>query len=105
MKAYKSPEFTQHNQRVMKKTDVWCLGILILEMLTGREDWTSKVFDNCMKWAKNNEIEMIDLMDIGLRCCESDVSRRWDMRKVFEKIQGLRETENEEEFLSDSSEE
>nr|GEU82019.1 pollen receptor-like kinase 4 [Tanacetum cinerariifolium] len=34
-----------------------------------------------------------------------DVSRRWDMRNVFEKIQGLRETENEEEFLSDSSEE
>ncbi|GKB69275.1 pollen receptor-like kinase 4 [Tanacetum coccineum] len=48
----------------------------------GREEWTSKVFDNCMKWAKNNEIEMIDLMDIGLRCCESDVSRRWDMKKV-----------------------
>ncbi|GKF13724.1 pollen receptor-like kinase 4, partial [Tanacetum coccineum] len=103
MKAYKSPEFTQHNQRVTKKTDVWCLGILILEMLTGKfplnyleqdkgmkrtlwfdkgttgicdmselyrerrltQWWTSKVFDNCMKWAKNNEIEMIDLMDIG----------------------------------------
>nr|GEX50621.1 pollen receptor-like kinase 4 [Tanacetum cinerariifolium] len=64
-----------------------------------------KVFDNCMKWAKNNEIKMIDLMDIGLRCCESDVSRRWDMRKVFEKIQGLRETKNKEEYLSDSSEE
>nr|GEW86727.1 pollen receptor-like kinase 1 [Tanacetum cinerariifolium] len=60
----------------------------------GREEWTNKVFDNCMKWAKNNEIEMIDLMGIGLRCCESDVSRRWDMRKVFEKIQGLRETKN-----------
>nr|GEX05910.1 probable LRR receptor-like serine/threonine-protein kinase At4g31250 [Tanacetum cinerariifolium] len=80
MKAYKSPEFTQHNQRVMKKTDVWCLGILILEMLTGICDMgelyrerrvDSKVFDNCMKWAKNNDIEMIDLMDIGSRCCES----------------------------------
>ncbi|GJT89682.1 hypothetical protein Tco_1078527, partial [Tanacetum coccineum] len=28
----------------------------------GREEWISKVFDNCMKWEKNNEIEMIDLM-------------------------------------------
>nr|GFA38331.1 probable LRR receptor-like serine/threonine-protein kinase At4g31250 [Tanacetum cinerariifolium] len=61
-----------------------------------------------MKWTKHNEIEMIDLMEIGLHCCESDVSRRWDMKKVSEKIQGLRETENEEdveEYLSDSSEE
>ncbi|PWA70643.1 leucine-rich repeat protein kinase family protein [Artemisia annua] len=130
MKAYKSPEFTKHKQRVTKKTDVWCLGILILETLTGksplnyleegkstteqefvtwvnsigREEWTNKVFDKGMKWGKNNEIEMIDLMEIGLHCCESDVSRRWDMRKVYEKIQGLRETENEEEYLSDSSE-
>ncbi|PWA52778.1 mitogen-activated protein (MAP) kinase kinase kinase 10 [Artemisia annua] len=130
MKAYKSPEFTQHNQRVTKKTDIWCLGILILEMLTGkspinyleqakstteqefvtwvnsigRDEWTDKVFDKGMKWTKKNEIEMIDLMEIGLHCCESDVSRRWDMRKVFEKIQGLRETENEEEYLSDSRE-
>ncbi|PWA70644.1 leucine-rich repeat protein kinase family protein [Artemisia annua] len=131
MRAYKSPEFTKHKQRVMKKTDVWCLGILILETLTGksplnyleqgkstteqefvtwvnslgREEWTNKVFDKGMKWAKNNEIEMIDLMVIGLHCCESDVTRRWSMRKVCEKIQGLRETENEEEYLPDSSEE
>ncbi|GKE03444.1 pollen receptor-like kinase 4 [Tanacetum coccineum] len=166
MKAYKSPEFTKHKQRVTKKTDVWCLGVLILEMLTGksplnylekgkstteqefvtwvnsigrdgsetqfdqltlrrkvpsvsrdppgpilvpsvpigRPELTAEVFDKGMKWRKNNEIEMIDLMEIGLHCCESDVSRRWDMRKVFEKIQGLRETENEEEYLSDSSE-
>nr|GFB23946.1 pollen receptor-like kinase 1 [Tanacetum cinerariifolium] len=94
----------------MKRTLWFDKGTTEQELVTwvnsiGREEWTSKVFDNCMKWAKNNEIEMIDLMGIGLRCCESDVSRRWHMRKVFEKIQGLRETENKEEFLYDSSEE
>nr|GEU88361.1 pollen receptor-like kinase 4 [Tanacetum cinerariifolium] len=134
IKACKSPEFTKH-KCVTKKTDVWCLGILILEMLTGkfplnyleqewkntteqefvtwvnsvrRDEWTDKVFDKGMKWTKHNEIEMIDLMEIGLHCCESDISRRWNMKKVSEKIQGLRETENEEdveEYLSDSSEE
>ncbi|PWA70642.1 Protein kinase, ATP binding site-containing protein [Artemisia annua] len=165
MKAYESPEFGQNDKRLTKKTDVWCLGILILEILTGkspldylkdgkedgkedgkkdgkqdgkkdgksiftrlnpftkkkdgksteqdivtwvnsigREEWTEKVFDKGMKWTKKNEIEMIDLMEIGLHCCESDVTRRWDMRKVSEKIQGLMETENEEDYLSDSSE-
>ncbi|KAJ9556334.1 hypothetical protein OSB04_010948 [Centaurea solstitialis] len=35
MVAYKSPEFTYHD-RTTPKTDVWCLGILVLEMLTGK---------------------------------------------------------------------
>ncbi|KAL1820017.1 hypothetical protein ACET3Z_014886 [Daucus carota] len=35
MVAYKSPEYQQLG-RVTKKTDVWTLGILILEILTGR---------------------------------------------------------------------
>lgn len=35
MAAYKSPDFTQNNL-ITNKTDVWCLGILILEILTGK---------------------------------------------------------------------
>lgn len=35
MVAYKSPEYMQ-NERLTRKTDVWSLGILILELLTGR---------------------------------------------------------------------
>ncbi|CAI0387180.1 unnamed protein product [Linum tenue] len=35
MVAYKSPEYLHHG-RVTKKTDVWALGMLILEILTGR---------------------------------------------------------------------
>ncbi|KAK8598027.1 hypothetical protein V6N13_095419 [Hibiscus sabdariffa] len=35
MVAYKSPEYVQHG-RVTKKTDVWGLGILILEIMTGK---------------------------------------------------------------------
>lgn len=35
MVAYKSPEYMQ-NEPLTRKTDVWSLGILILELLTGR---------------------------------------------------------------------
>ncbi|GMI97251.1 pollen receptor like kinase 1 [Hibiscus trionum] len=35
MVAYKSPEYVQHG-RVTKKTDVWSLGVLILEIMTGK---------------------------------------------------------------------
>lgn len=36
MAAYKSPESAQNDHHLTRKTDVWCLGILILEMLTGK---------------------------------------------------------------------
>lgn len=35
MAAYKSPEYTQYD-KTTNKSDVWSLGILILEMLTGK---------------------------------------------------------------------
>ncbi|KAD6453789.1 hypothetical protein E3N88_08495 [Mikania micrantha] len=121
MVGYKSPEFN-HHELTTKQTDVWCLGIVILEIMTGvkpnyvgyslfgrgkkpkdmvtwvnavrREDWSKKVFDKNMKWEKNNEIEMKNLLDIGLRCCESDIVR-WSMRKAVDKILGLKESEDE----------
>ncbi|KAI3828549.1 hypothetical protein L1987_02650 [Smallanthus sonchifolius] len=119
MVAYKSPEFSHHEQTT-KKTDVWCLGTLILEIMTGwvpdyleqdkgkkpedmatwvnsirREEWSQEVFDENMTWEKNSEIEMIDLLEIGLHCCKPDFERRWNMRKVIEKIQGLKESEED----------
>ncbi|KAL8195716.1 hypothetical protein R6Q57_025469 [Mikania cordata] len=128
MVAYKSPEFTQH-KHTTKKTDVWCLGILILEMLTGkfpanyleqgkggkpdlgtwvnsvvREEWTGEVFDKDMKGTKNGEGEMLKLLKIGMRCCEWDIARRCDIREAVEKIQGLKEREDDEEYSSYASE-
>ncbi|KAI3703614.1 hypothetical protein L1987_73806 [Smallanthus sonchifolius] len=91
MVAYKSPEFNL----TTKKTDVWCLGMLILEIMTGgmgkkrvedmattwvnsikREEWRQEVFDKNMKWEMDSEIETIDLLEIGLHCCEPDYERR-----------------------------
>ncbi|EEF34411.1 leucine-rich repeat transmembrane protein kinase, putative [Ricinus communis] len=128
MAAYKSPEFTQY-ARTIRKTDVWSLGILILEMLTGkfpanyerqgsskgdlarwvnsvvREEWTGEVFDVEMSGTKNGEGEMLKLLKIGMCCCEWKVERRWDLRKAVDRIEELKEREREcDEFSSNASE-
>ncbi|KAJ0719498.1 putative protein kinase RLK-Pelle-LRR-III family [Helianthus annuus] len=127
MVAYKSPEFTYHN-RTTNKTDVWCLGILILEILTGkfpanylkqgkggssdletwvnsvvREEWTDEVFDKDMKVKKNSEGEMLKLLKIGMYCCEWNVDRRWGLTMAVAKIRELTEKGGEDEYSSCTS--
>ncbi|KAJ8555333.1 hypothetical protein K7X08_012829 [Anisodus acutangulus] len=122
MVAYKSPEYMQ-NERLTRKTDVWSLGILILELLTGRfpanylkqgkganadlavwvnsvvrEEWTGEVFDKDMNTNTNKyncEGEMLKLLKIGMCCCEMDVGRRWDLREALDKIEELKESEED----------
>ncbi|KAF0904697.1 hypothetical protein E2562_036163 [Oryza meyeriana var. granulata] len=114
MVAYKSPECGQTG-RPSKKSDVWSLGILILEVLTGkfpanylrqgragtdlagwvhsvvREEWTGEVFDKDMRGTRSGEGEMVKLLKVGLGCCESDVDKRWDLREALARIDELRE--------------
>ncbi|PPE01050.1 hypothetical protein GOBAR_DD01901 [Gossypium barbadense] len=130
MVAYKSPEFSQYD-RTTRKTDVWSLGILILEMLTGkfpanylrqgkggnadlatwvnsvvREEWTGEVFDKDMKGTKNGEGEMLKLLKIGMCCCEWDIEKRWELREALERIEELKErdSDNVEDYSSYGSE-
>ncbi|XWS08374.1 hypothetical protein CRYUN_Cryun41cG0074200 [Craigia yunnanensis] len=124
MVAYKSPEFTQYD-RTTRKTDVWSLGILILELITGkfpanylkqgkggnadlatwvnsvvREEWTGEVFDKDMKRTKNGEGEMLKLLKIGMCCCEWNVERRWELKEAVEKIEELKEKDSDIEDCS-----
>ncbi|ESQ30416.1 hypothetical protein EUTSA_v10012173mg [Eutrema salsugineum] len=126
MIAYKSPEYRPaKGQIITKKTDVWCLGVLILELLTGRfpenyltqgydpnmslvtwvsdmvkEKKTGDVFDKEMKGKKNCKAEMINLLKIGLRCCEEEEERRMEMSEAVEMIDMLREGESDDDFGS-----
>ncbi|XP_047325068.1 probable LRR receptor-like serine/threonine-protein kinase At4g31250 [Impatiens glandulifera] len=121
MVAYKSPESSRNKGGLGHKTDVWSLGILILEALTGRfpanylkqgrgahadlaswvdavvrEEWTGEVFDAGMKETKDGEGEMLRLLKIGMCCCELDVEKRWDLGMVLSKIEELKERDSEE---------
>ncbi|XP_059275308.1 pollen receptor-like kinase 4 [Lycium ferocissimum] len=127
MVAYKSPEYMQ-NERLTRKTDVWSLGILILELLTGRfpanylkqgkganadlavwvnsvvrEEWTGEVFDKDMNTNKYNcEGEMLKLLKIGMCCCEMDVGRRCNLKEALDKIEELKGSDDshEEDYSS-----
>ncbi|XAR74061.1 Non-specific serine/threonine protein kinase [Bertholletia excelsa] len=112
--AYKSPEYAKHNRNT-KKTDVWSLGILILEILTGKfpanyltqgtanvadlKSWvnsiansrhdTAKVFDKEMSYTINDKEEMVKLLEIGIACCEEDTEKRWDLKEAVGNIEAI----------------
>ncbi|KAF7820572.1 pollen receptor-like kinase 1 [Senna tora] len=118
MVIYKSPEYVQHG-RVTKRTDVWSLGILIVEILTGKfpasflqqgkgsemglanwvhsvvpEEWGVEVFDKEMGGSlSSSQGEMVKLLNIALACCEGDVDKRLDLKEAIERIQGVKDTD------------
>lgn len=126
---YKSPEYLQQG-RITKKTDVWSLGILILEIVTGKfptnfvqqikgselslanwvdsivpEEWSSEVFDKDMELDRNSEREIVKLLKIALVCCDMDVDKRFDLQEAVERIQEVKERDhininNEDDFYS-----
>ncbi|KAF5739204.1 inactive leucine-rich repeat receptor-like protein kinase [Tripterygium wilfordii] len=129
MIAYKSPEYAREGH-TSGKTDIWSLGILILEILTGKypenylsqgyesnadlatwvntmvkEKRTSEVFDKDMIGTKNSKGEMINLLKIGLCCCEEDVGRRLGIRQVMEKINELKDGSDADEDLTSNASE
>lgn len=122
MVAYKSPEYLQHGQ-LTKKTDVWSLGILILEILTGKipenssqgngkhsnlEAWintisensTLEVLDRTMIVTKSSEGQIMKLLKLGLSCCEEEVEKRLDIKEVMESLEEVRTVNDEDEFYS-----
>ncbi|KAJ8540028.1 hypothetical protein K7X08_026417 [Anisodus acutangulus] len=125
MIAYKSPEF-KHSGRITRKTDVWTLGILILEIITGKfpsnflqqgkgsdtdlatwvrsvvdEDSSDvEIFEKEMRGTKNADGEMMKLLKIALGCCDLDMEKRFDMKEAMERIEEIKERDGDDDFYS-----
>ncbi|XP_019198460.1 PREDICTED: pollen receptor-like kinase 1 [Ipomoea nil] len=118
--AYKSPEYTNLH-RPTRKTDVWNLGVLILETLTATspskhqdsqlrtwissiaakdaeadDDRAETIFDSKMAGdAKNSRGQMRKLLKIGVACCHEDPEARLELKEAAERIEALKERDNQ----------
>ncbi|KAL8537884.1 hypothetical protein ACS0TY_012853 [Phlomoides rotata] len=115
--GYKCPEYA-HTGRTSKKTDVWGLGILILETLTGKlvakylgqgseqygpglakwiddivqEASSQQAFDKEMEITSDScRAEMEKLSQIGIACCQEDLDKRLDLEEALKRIEQVQE--------------
>ncbi|XP_059318426.1 pollen receptor-like kinase 3 [Lycium ferocissimum] len=110
--AYKSPEAIL-NQQISPKSDVYCLGIIILEILTGKfpsqylsnqkcgtdvvqwarsaieENRASELIDPQIATAKDSLEMMEKFLHIGAACTESDHDKRIDMKEAIRRIEEI----------------
>ncbi|TKY72890.1 pollen receptor kinase 6 [Spatholobus suberectus] len=110
--AFKSPDYVQ-SQKVSQKTDVYCLGLIILEIVTGK--FPSQYHSNgkggtdAVQWvltaiSERREAELIDselqndtksrnhmlqLLQIGAACTESNPEERLNMKEAIRRIEGV----------------
>lgn len=97
MVAFKAPAYCKQG-RIDKNLDVWSLGILILETMTGKlpstthgselERWVEtiereRVFDKKMGGTENAQGQMTKLLEIGMKCCKVDMEKRPELLIVI----------------------
>ncbi|XP_027339596.1 pollen receptor-like kinase 3 [Abrus precatorius] len=108
--AYKTPDYIQC-QKVSKKTDVYCLGIIILEIVTGKfpsqyhsngkggtdvvqwvltaisEKREAELIDPELQNNTNSRNQMLQLLQIGAACTESNPDQRLPMKEAIRRIE------------------
>uniref|UniRef100_A0A0E0BMQ7 Protein kinase domain-containing protein n=1 Tax=Oryza glumipatula TaxID=40148 RepID=A0A0E0BMQ7_9ORYZ len=110
--GYRAPELSKL-KKASAKTDVYSLGVIILELLTGKspaettngmdlpqwvasivkEEWTSEVFDlELMRDGDNGPAgdELVDTLKLALHCVDQSPSVRPDAREVLRQLEQIR---------------
>ncbi|XP_042500147.1 probable leucine-rich repeat receptor-like protein kinase At1g68400 [Macadamia integrifolia] len=111
--AGRTPEFSQA-QKLTHKTDVYCFGIVLLEVITGRipeasspgnddvpndlaewarevvnDDWSTDVLDIELVATEEGHCEMFRLTEIALDCTAIEPEKRPRMSEVLRKIEEI----------------
>lgn len=130
MVSFKSPEF-QMSKRVSKKSDIWCFGGLLLELLTGRicvhsappeaegidlcnwvhravrEEWTAEIFDPEVSSRRGAYNGMLEVLQMAIRCCNKLPDKRPNISELVRELENVRsviiDSEDDGDFSMDRS--
>ncbi|KAK2982462.1 hypothetical protein RJ640_026305 [Escallonia rubra] len=107
--GYRAPELSKL-KKANTKTDVYSLGVIILELLTGKspgeangvdlpqwvasivkEEWTNEVFDlELMKDATTIGDELLNTLKLALHCVDPSPSARPEVQQVLQQLEEIR---------------
>lgn len=111
----KAPEVSQ-GKKLTHKADVYCFGLIMLEVMTGRipgefssanndvaddlsawvrsavhSDWSTDILDSEIRVVNEGHEEMLELMEIALKCTSIVPESRPKMSEVLKWIEEIRE--------------
>ncbi|KAE8714845.1 leucine-rich repeat receptor-like protein kinase IMK2 [Hibiscus syriacus] len=108
--GYRAPELSKL-KKANTKTDAYSLGVIILELLTGKspgeamngvdlpqwvasivkEEWTNEVFDlELMRDASSIGDELLNTLKLGLHCVDPSPSARPEFQQVLQQLEEIR---------------